>query len=87
MIRLKNNLDIIESVIDERVDKEFVVDYFPYRDKDYPRRRDQDHIHLYHVDPNDADVTIPPEKFRLLEPCGNVSYLYEDWSHVHIPKE
>ena len=40
MIGLKNNPDIIESVIDERVDKEFVADYFPYGDKDYPRRRD-----------------------------------------------
>ena len=40
MIGLKNNLDIIESVIDERVDKEFVADYFLYGDKDYPRRRD-----------------------------------------------
>ena len=78
MIGLKNNLDIIESVIDERVDKEFVADYFPCGDKDCPRRRDQDHVHLYHVDPNDADVAIPPEKFRLLEPYGNILYLYED---------
>ena len=87
MIGLKNNPEIIENVIDERVDTEFVADYFTCEDKDCPRYRDQDHTHLLHVDPNRSNIAIEPQDFRLLEPCGNVTCPYEDWSHVHLPKK
>ena len=40
MIGLNNNPEIIENVIDERVDTEFVADYFTCEDKDCPRYRD-----------------------------------------------
>ena len=45
----KYNPEILENVVDERIDLDFIIEYFIYTDKKCYKYRNP-HYHLYNVD-------------------------------------
>jgi hypothetical protein len=63
MIEDKLNLEIIENVENNRVDEEFIADYFEYKDK---YKRIDVYTHLYYIDLRYSNDVILSDRFTKL---------------------
>jgi hypothetical protein len=83
MVGDKLNPEIVENVVDNRVDEEFIAEYFGCEEK---CERTDTHTHLYHIDPRQPNDAILPDHFAKLQRCAEMRCSWQEYEHVHLPK-
>ena len=83
MVGEKYSPEIIENVVDHRVDPDYMAEYFPCEGE---CSRNDSHLHLYHVDPLDQNTPIGPKTFAILDRCTNERCAWSIYEHIHLPK-
>ena len=60
MVEEQYHPDIMENVIDERIDKDTIAEYFECVDQGC-LKKGETHTHLLHMDPHELGYAIPSE--------------------------
>ena len=85
MVGERYHLDIVENVINERTDKDTIVEYFECVDQECPKKGET-HTHLLYMDPYELGYTIPPEQYKKMKRCEDDDCEWNDWEYVHLSK-
>ena len=77
--------EIIENVVDERVEERFIADYFDCVTKNCTQKGFR-HSHLFNIDPIFRYHAIKRESAATLEGCEDPQCEFDMWPHMHLPK-
>jgi hypothetical protein len=81
----KYHPNIIENVVDERTDEDYIAEYFECYDKECDLIG-KEHMHLHHVDPRFSDVAMTKDQFEKAKSCEDVECEWAPHEHVHWTK-
>ncbi len=85
MVGSKYNPEIVENVVDERVEEDAIADYFVCVDNKCSESGNA-HSHLLHIDPERPEAAMPAKLYNKLATCLDETCEFEDWKHTHWPK-
>ena len=83
MVGEKYNPEIIENVIDHRVDNDYMAEYFGC---DHHCTKKGLHKHLYHIDPWNPKTALTAKDFTKSDRCTDEDCAWNMYDHVHLSK-